>query len=114
QGQQFGLERVVRGDAVHGRDEGVDALPLQVVGVTDHRGFGDAVVQHQGTFHLGGADTVAGDVDHIVDAPGDPVVAISVAASAVAGEVITGHGFEVGVDHALVVAVDAADLPGPT
>ncbi|MNP03721.1 hypothetical protein D3C76_956150 [compost metagenome] len=83
------------------------------MGVTDHGGFGDVVMHDQGALHFGGADTMPGDVDDIVDAPGDPVVAIFVAASAIAGEVVAGVGFEVGVDHSLRVAVDAADLCRP-
>src|SRR5690606_8705933 len=68
----------------------------------------------QGTFHLGSADAVPGHVDHVVDAPGYPQVAIGIAARAVAGEVVARQGFEVGVDHALMIAVYAADLPRPT
>ena len=40
-----------------------------------HRRFGDLGVEHQGGFDLGGAHAVTGDVDHVVDATGDPVVA---------------------------------------
>jgi hypothetical protein len=69
-------------------------------------------VQHQGGLDLGGAEAVAGDVEHVVDAPGDPVVAVLVAARAVAGEVVAGILLEVGVDEALVVAVDGAHLAG--
>ncbi|MCY1362853.1 hypothetical protein D9M69_495900 [compost metagenome] len=88
-------------------------MALDVVGITDRSGLGDALVQHQGAFHFGGADTVAGHVDHIVDAPGDPVVAIFIAPRAVTGEVVAGVGLEVGVDHALRVAIDTADLCRP-
>src|SRR3546814_10635705 len=41
----------------------------------------------QCAFHFGGADAVAGDVDHVINAPGDPVIAVSVAAAAIAGEI---------------------------
>jgi hypothetical protein len=51
-------------------------------------------MQHQRAFHFGGADAVPGHVDHIVDAPGDPVVAIGVAAGTVAGEVVAGQGLK--------------------
>jgi hypothetical protein len=44
---------------------------------------------------------VAGDVDHVVDAAGDPVIAVGVAAAAVAGEVFSGIGAEIGLDEAL-------------
>ncbi len=56
---------------------------------------------------------MAGDVDHVVDAAGDPVIAVGVAAAAVAGEILAGIGLEVGVDEALVVAVDRAHHSGP-
>ncbi|MNG07875.1 hypothetical protein D3C84_911960 [compost metagenome] len=56
---------------------------------------------------------MAGNVDHVVDAPGDPVVAVLVAPRAVAGEIVAGIGFEVGVDHPLRIAVDTADLRRP-
>src|SRR5690606_13963205 len=58
-------------------------------------------------------DAVAGDVDHVVHAAGDPVVAVGVAAGAVAGEVHARIRREVGVEEALVVAVHGAHLPGP-
>jgi hypothetical protein len=40
---------------------------------------------------------VAGDVDHVIDAAGDPVVAVLVAAAAVAGEVLALVGGEIGL-----------------
>jgi hypothetical protein len=76
---QFLLQLVGRLDAGHGRDVGVDALALDVVRVADDRGLGDGLVQHQRGLDLGGAQPVAGDVEHVVDAPGDPVVAVLVA-----------------------------------
>jgi hypothetical protein len=56
---------------------------------------------------------VAGDVDHVIDAAGDPVIAVFVAAAAVAGEVLALVGREVGLHEALVVAIDRAHLAGP-
>ena len=67
----------------------------------------------QRALDLGGAEPVAGDVDHVVDPAGDPVIAVLVAPAAVAGEVLAGIGREVGLHEALVVAVDGAHLPGP-
>src|SRR6202035_5369529 len=54
-----------------------------------------------------------GDVDHVVHAPGDPVVTVLVAARAVAGEVVAGISAKVGIDEALRIAVDAAHLARP-
>src|SRR5690606_8552140 len=66
-----------------------------------------------GALDLGGAQTVAGDVQHVVDAAGDPVVAIRVAPGAVAGEILAREGGEIGLDEALVVAPDGAHLARP-
>ena len=107
------FQRVAGFDAIHGGDKGVDALALDVVGVAHHGGFGDLIMEHQGALHFSGADAMARDVDHIVDPPGDPVVAVFIAPCAIPGEVVAGVGLEVGVDHALRVAVDAANLPRP-
>ena len=73
-------------------DEGVDRLALDLVRIADDRGFGDLGVRDQRAFDLRGADAVAGDVDHVVDAAGDPVIAVLVAAAAVAGEIKAGIG----------------------
>ena len=68
---------------------------------------------YEGRFHLGRAHTVAGHVQQIVDASGDPVVAVGIAAAAVAGEVFALVGREIGLHEALVVAIDRAHLARP-
>jgi hypothetical protein len=60
------------------------------VRIADHGGLGHGVVGHQRAFDFRGAHAVAGDVDHIIHAAGDPVIAVLVAAAAVAGEVVPG------------------------
>ena len=99
--------------AGHQRHVGVDALALDVVRIADDRGLRHLRVRDQRALDLGRAHAVAGDVDHVVDAAGDPVIAVLVAAAAVAGEVLARIGLEVGVDEALVVAIDGAHLPRP-
>jgi hypothetical protein len=54
----------------------------------DHGGLGDLGMRHQRAFDLGRAHAVARDVDHVIDAAGDPVIAVLVPAAAVAGEVV--------------------------
>ena len=114
QRQQFLFQRVVELRTVHGRDEGIDALALDVMRIADHRRFSDGIVQHQGAFYFGSANAVAGDIDHVIYSAGNPVVTVFVAACTIAREVITGVGLEIGVDHALMVAIDAANLARPT
>ena len=67
----------------------------------------------QGGLDLGRTEAVARHVEDIVDTASDPDVAVLVAAAAVAGEVLAGIGFEVGVDEALMVAIDRSHLAGP-
>ena len=110
---QFLAQLLARLLARHQRDIGVDALALDVVRIADDGGLRHLRMRDQRALDLGGAEAVAGDVDHVVDAAGDPVIAVRVAAAAVAGEVLAGIGREVGVDEALVVAVDRAHLAGP-
>ena len=99
--------------AGHQRDIGVDALAFDVVRIADHGGLRHFRMRDQRRFDLGGAHAMAGDVDHVVDAAGDPVIAVGVAAAAVAGEIFARIGAEVSVDEALVVAIDRAHLAGP-
>ena len=54
---------------------------------------------------------MAGDVDDVVDAPSDPVVAVGGAAAAVAGLALVGR--EVGLLEAGVVAIDRAHRAQP-
>ena len=82
-------------------------------GIADHRRFRDLGMGDEREFDLRRAEPVAGDVDHVVDAAGDPVIAVGVAPAAVAGEVVAGIGGEIGLHEALVVAIDRAHLPRP-
>ena len=72
------------------RDVAVDALALESVRIADDRRLGDLRMRDERAFDLRRAEPVARHVDHVVDAAGDPVVAVRVAAAAVAGEVGAG------------------------
>ena len=54
-------------------------------------GLGDRRVGNQRALDLGGAEAVAGDVENVINAPGDPEVAGLVAACAVAGGQLHGR-----------------------
>ncbi|MNM79754.1 hypothetical protein D3C81_916990 [compost metagenome] len=79
----------------------------------DHGCFGHLRVRNQRAFHFGRTDAVAGDVDHVIDAASDPVIAIFIATAAVTGEIAARVGAEVGVDETLVVTVDGTHLARP-
>src|SRR5207302_629122 len=112
-GNQFHAQLFARLFAGHQRDIRVDALPLDVVRVADDGGFRHLGMRHQRALDLGPAEPVAGDIDHVVDAPGDPVIAAGIAPAAVAGEVFARIGLEIRIDEALVIAIDRAHHSRP-
>src|SRR5690606_6574603 len=59
------------------------------------------------------AHAVARDIDHVVDAAGDPVVSVLVSARAVARAVLAGELAEIGLEEPRVVAIDGAHLARP-
>jgi hypothetical protein len=109
------LGRVVLAVArVGGEDDvGEDALALDLVREADHRGLGDGSCATRALSTSAVPSDGRTDVDDVVDAAGDPVVAVLVAPAAVAGEVVGRGTAEVGLVEALVVAPDRARLAGP-
>ena len=69
---------------------GVDRLALYIVVEAHHGSLRDGGVEHECTLYLCGANAMAGDVDHVIHAPRNPVISILVPASAVAGEIDPG------------------------
>ena len=95
------------------QDVGVDPLALDRVREAHHRRLRHRLVGHERALDLGGPQPVARDVEHVVDAAGDPVVAVLVAPHAVAGEVVAGVLREVGLLEAVVVAPHRPRLARP-
>ena len=83
------------------------------MGKADDSGLGDGFVQHQRAFHLGRAHAMARDVDDVIHPPGDPVVTVGIAASAVSSEVLALVGGEVGLLETLMIAEQGAHLARP-
>ena len=82
-------------------------LTLELIGDADHGDLGDRRVRLHGFLDLAGAEAVAGDVDHVVGAPEDEVVAVVIAHGPVRGGVQQLLELaEVALHEALVVAVD--------
>ena len=74
-------------DAALERDEDDHALALEFVRPTDGGGFRDLGVTNERALDLRGAETMAGDVEHVVDPAHDPEITVLVPARAVAGEI---------------------------
>ena len=64
-------------------------------------------------FDLGCSHPVTRHVEHVVNAAGDPEIAILVTARAVTRKITPGEGGEIGFDEALVIAIDGAHLARP-
>ena len=95
------------------RDVGVNRLAFNVVWDPDDGGFGDLRMRYQRGFNLRGTQTVAGDVQHVVHAPGYPVITVLVTPGAVTAKVHIFKGREVGLLKALVVAEQGTRLARP-
>src|SRR5262249_23505313 len=95
-------------------DEGKHRFALDVIGLADHRGFGDARVRDQCRFDLHRAETMARHFQHVIDAPHDPEIAVLIAVRAVAGDIKAILVFlPVSAEVARVVAPDRAQHAGP-
>jgi hypothetical protein len=64
----------------------VDSLAGQLVINANDGSFGDSMVLDESGFDFGGGETMAGDVDDVVDAAADPVVTLVVTSSSVTCE----------------------------
>jgi hypothetical protein len=84
-------------------DVGVDALALDVVREADDGGLSDRAMAYERTLDLGGTHAVTGDVDDVVHAAEQPVVAVLVHTGTVPGEVLAGERREVDVSHEFVL-----------
>ena len=95
------------------RDKGDDRLTFDFMGASDHGGFGHGVMADQRTLDFGGAEAVAGDVEHVIDAADDPEIAVLVPAGAVTGEIESGNFAPVSFLIPRAVAVNGAEHGGP-
>ena len=78
--RQLRLHRAVGDLPALERHEDHERVALQLVGLPHGRGLGHRGVAHERALDLGRADAVARDVEHVVDAPDDPEVAVLIAA----------------------------------
>src|SRR6185369_13349642 len=102
--EQLRLRARVGRLALFERDEADERLALEIVGFADRGRFRDRRMADEGAFDLGRADAVTRDVEHVVNASDDPVVAVLVLTRAVTGEVNALHLVPVRVEVALIVA----------
>ena len=68
---------------------------------------------HERALDFRRADAMAGDIDHVVHAAEQPVIAVGIHAAAVAGEIHVLEGGEIGVHEAQMVAPRCAHDAGP-
>src|SRR5918994_392181 len=91
-------------------------LPERVLGRSPDQmiRLGDLRVRDDRRLDLGRGQTMARDVDHVVDASDDPEVAVGVLARGVADQVrLLAEAREVRLDEAVLVAIQGAQHPRP-
>ena len=110
---QFFAQAAVGRDAAFDGHESDEGLAFEFVGPAHHRSFGHLRMAHQGALHFGGADAMAGDVEHVVNTAHDPEVAVFVLPAAVPGEVAVLDLTPVDFLVALGVTPDAAQHARP-
>ena len=112
-GDQFPAKRLARRFArIQGYID-VNALTFQIMRHTDHGRLRHFGMGDQGAFHFRRSHTVAGDVDHVIDAPGDPVIPVRIAARPVTGGIHTVKSGKIGLYEPLMIAVNGPHLPRP-
>ena len=95
------------------RHETAHGLPGDFVRLADDSSFGDKRMTDQRRFHFHGAEAMAADVHHVVDAAQDPIIAIVIATGGVAGEIGSRHACPVLFLEAIGVAPNVANHAGP-
>ena len=90
-----------------------NALAFDFIGPAHHGGLRDGGMRHQGALDLAGAEAVPGHVEHVVDAPDDPEIAILVPPGAVAGKVTPRDVAPVLFLVAAIVAIDGTEHRRP-
>ena len=105
---------IALGHAAFQHDKRHNGLAGGVVGTPDHSRLGHQRVGHQRRLDFHGAQTVSRYVQHIVNTPHDPEVAIGVALRTITGQIIAFELFrEIAFLEAFWVTPDVADHGGP-
>ena len=113
---QFVAQIAARMESVAERHERRDRLSLEFVVLAHDRGFSNGRMIDECALDFHGADTMARDVEHVIDTTQNPVVPIGVALDAVTGEIEirpTSPLREVRIDVPLIVAPDGTQHAGP-
>ena len=110
---QLGDQRVGALYALHKCDIGIDSLSLDIMRIADNSGFSDLWMGDKRGFDLGGSHAVARHIQNIIHAPGDPEIAVFIAARTIAREIATREGGEIGFNESLMVTIDGPHLPRP-
>ena len=59
-----------------------------------------------GSLHLGRANAMPGDVKHIVDSTGDPIISILITSGPVTRQIVARIGVKIGLSKAFMISVN--------
>lgn len=85
---EFLAQSIIDLVAILDGNESVDSLAGEFISNTDDGSLTDSGVLNEGSFDFGGGETVATDVDNIIDTAADPVEAFVVTGSAITSELV--------------------------
>src|SRR3546814_20135860 len=74
-----------------------------------NRRFGYAFVQHERAFDFCRSHAVPGNIDDIVDATSDPVIAITVPPRSITGGIFSPEHREIGLKKTIMIAIDRSE-----
>ena len=92
---------------------GVDALSFEVVRITHHGTFNNALVLIDGVLYFGSAKAMAAYVDHIIHTTNDAIQSIFIPACTIARKVEVGISRKVRLSASLMIAPRAAQNGWP-
>src|SRR5688500_20383587 len=104
-GFQLVDERVAAVDAGFDRNKSTDRLAFDFVLFADDRSLSHFLMIDQRAFHFHRADSMAGDIHHVVDPAEQPIVTVFIALAAVAGKIFSRETAPIGWYEPVRIAV---------
>ena len=110
---QFLAQAIAGINTSHQGNVGIDTLTLYIVWVAHNRCFGHSIMQYQCALHLSRTHSMTGYINHIIDTPGYPVIAVFIPTGTVTTEIFAGIYLEIGFNKALMITINGAHHSWP-
>jgi hypothetical protein len=81
--------------------------------MSNNCGFRHLLVRNERAFYFGRPHPVTGNIDDVIDAAGDPIIAICITPTAIACEIFPRVGRKIDLFETFMIAVDRTHLARP-